>query len=68
MVLMLKYLGTKKSKTSSSDFFLTGSNKATHTVQYLCFNALKNIKQKCIEVVTSYITEVVVIQTVSIQK
>ena len=32
MVLMLKYLGTKKSKPSSSDFFLTGSNKATHTV------------------------------------
>ena len=44
MLLMLKYLGTKKSKTSSSDFFLTGSNKAKHTGYFNAFNYYEIIK------------------------
>ena len=41
MVLMLKYLGTKKSKTSSSDFF---SQAATKQSTLYVSMLLKNIK------------------------
>ena len=63
MVLMLKYLGTKKSKTSSSDFFFSqaATKQSTLYVSMLLRNIKLLIKYKCSEVVTTFITEVVVI-------